>query len=47
METLFHVHFFSFVETVYEWEEWMWRMSERSGSGQYLKRIRFSFPKKS
>ena len=25
--------------TVYEWVGWMWRMSERSGCGQYLKRI--------
>ena len=25
--------------TVYEWVEWMWRMSERSGCGQYLKMI--------
>ena len=31
--------------TVYEWVEWMWRMSERSGCGQYLKRI-FAFAKK-
>ena len=25
--------------TVYEWVEWMWRMSERSGCGEYLMRI--------
>ena len=28
METWYHVHLFSFV---YEWVEWMWRMSDRSG----------------
>ena len=36
---LFHVHFSPLSNTVYEWVEWMWRMSERSGCGQYLKRI--------
>ena len=24
--------------TVYVWLEWMWRMSEQSGCGEYLKR---------
>ena len=35
-------------DTVYEWVEWMWRMSERSVCGQYLKRIRLlqAFAKK-
>ena len=52
METLLHVHFSPLSNTVYEWVEWMWRMSGRSGvdveneraeqsvCGQYLKRIR-------
>ena len=32
MVTRFNVYFFSFsLNTVYEWMEWMWRMSERSG----------------
>ena len=33
------MHFSPFPDTVYEWVEWMWRMSERSGCGEYLKRI--------
>ena len=51
METQFHVHFSPLCKTVYEWVDWMWRMSQRSGvdveneqrsgCGQYLKRIRF------
>ena len=34
--------------TVYEWVEWMWRMSERSVCGLYVKRIRvlLAFAKK-
>ena len=31
METRFHVHFSPLSNTVYEWVEWMWRMSEWSG----------------
>ena len=27
----FHVHFSPSSNTVYEWVEWMWRMSEQSG----------------
>ena len=41
MEIRFHEHFFPpLSNAVYEWVEWMWRMSEQSGCGQYLKRIR-------
>ena len=31
METRFHVHFSPLSNTVYEWVEWMWRMSKWSG----------------
>ena len=31
------VHFSPLSNTVYEWVEWMWRRSKRSGCGEYLK----------
>ena len=39
METRFHVHFSPLYNTAYEWVEWMWRMSERSGVDMENERV--------
>ena len=40
MEIWFRVHFSPLSNTVYEWVEWMWRMSEQlSGCGESASRV--------